>query len=595
MRKLETHNLTFIIAIIVLLLCGMANGVLIEPDYSNWLDQDVSTAGSPSFVKITIFDSIPILVFKDSDSLGAASIGYIEWRDSSNGRAGYFGNASSQNDDLFWVNEQGGNIEIRTTGAGEFKVFADTVLNGNLQLGGDLEGQGYDINDVCDITLSGQLAIGTAIDASYFLKATGVAGLGFDIRGVAADIATSGQNANMYSPPGGPGTATAFSTDAGSGGDFVLFSGKGGNSNSTGGGIAGNTAGVGGDFSLNAGVGGNVGGSHGDLFNTAGMGGGFAISSGSGGNSALAGVGDNLGGAGGAVNIQAGVGGAASNGGTNTGGNAGTVGIFSGTGGSGDTADGTGGDMIFRTGSGSTNGLIDFQIGGQTTILRLLADQSGGYLNGSFGIGSSAAPTADGNYVIYFADNVADPTMDVNTAGIYAKDVSGTVEMFAIDEGDTAAQLTSVAEDEWYDPNVMGGIYIPAGQVKVNPIAGIRQEIDLVALCVALEQVTGQKIITVTQLPKEQTYTWASKQQKITDKRNAQITNANSRIDSINDGLASLASHLLGYADPCDPNAIELEKVITNLTAQRDSIVIPKPYTEELEPDWITSVRSKLQ
>ena len=93
--------------------------------------QDIVTTGTITSSDITIFDSTPILVFKDSNSLGAASVGFIEWRDSGGGRAGFFGNSSSGNDDLVWKNEQGGNIVIQTTGAGKFKVFANTIMNDN--------------------------------------------------------------------------------------------------------------------------------------------------------------------------------------------------------------------------------------------------------------------------------------------------------------------------------------------------------------------------------------------------------------------------------------------------------------------------------
>ena len=84
---------------------------------------------------ITISSPTPILVFKDSNSLGAASVGFIEWRDSGGGRAGFLGNHTSGNDDLLWKNEQGGNIGIQTTGAGEFQVTANTVLSGTLDSG----------------------------------------------------------------------------------------------------------------------------------------------------------------------------------------------------------------------------------------------------------------------------------------------------------------------------------------------------------------------------------------------------------------------------------------------------------------------------
>ncbi len=93
-------------------------------------NENLSTTGIITSGDMTILDATPILVFRDSDSLGAASVGYIEWRDSGGGRAGFLGNNSSGNDDLFWKNEQGGNIGIQTTGEGELQIFANTVLTG---------------------------------------------------------------------------------------------------------------------------------------------------------------------------------------------------------------------------------------------------------------------------------------------------------------------------------------------------------------------------------------------------------------------------------------------------------------------------------
>ncbi len=87
------------------------------------LGDDIEVSG------VTILDAAPILVFRDSNGAGAASTGFIEWRDSGGGRAGYFGNASSGDDDLSWANEQGGHIKIITTGAGELQVFAPLNVN----------------------------------------------------------------------------------------------------------------------------------------------------------------------------------------------------------------------------------------------------------------------------------------------------------------------------------------------------------------------------------------------------------------------------------------------------------------------------------
>ncbi len=106
-----------------------------------------SSTGTITSGDITIFDATPILVFQDSNSLGAASVGFIEWRDSGGGRAGFFGNSSSGTDDLVWKNEQGGDIVIQTTGAGKFQIFANVELNDNSITGvGNITGTDVDIS-----------------------------------------------------------------------------------------------------------------------------------------------------------------------------------------------------------------------------------------------------------------------------------------------------------------------------------------------------------------------------------------------------------------------------------------------------------------
>ena len=133
-------------------------------------------------------------------------------------------------------------------------------------------------------------------------------------------------------------------------------------------------------------------------------------------------------------------------------------------------------------------------------------------VDGDVGVGSTTGPTAGGGKVLYFGDNGGNPTMATDTAGLFAKDVGGTVEMFAIDESNTAQQLTSVPEDEWYDEKLLGGVYIPAGVVKINPVVGLRQEIDLVALAAAVEKLTGKKIIRITKLPVDDCVEWNEKE-----------------------------------------------------------------------------------
>ena len=103
-------------------------------DELNLTSADLTTTGTITSGDITIFDPTPILVFKDSNSLGAASVGFIEWRDSGGGRAGFLGNNSSGNDDLYWKNEQGGNIGIETTGGGKVQIFSNVDITGELEV-----------------------------------------------------------------------------------------------------------------------------------------------------------------------------------------------------------------------------------------------------------------------------------------------------------------------------------------------------------------------------------------------------------------------------------------------------------------------------
>jgi len=67
-------------------------------------------------------------------------------------------------------------------------------------------------------------------------------------------------------------------------------------------------------------------------------------------------------------------------------------------------------------------------------------------------VGTTTSATGTIGKVIVFGDNTAAPTMGTNTAGIYGDDVSGTVEMFAIDEADNATQLSphNPVTGEWY-------------------------------------------------------------------------------------------------------------------------------------------------
>ena len=67
-------------------------------------------------------------------------------------------------------------------------------------------------------------------------------------------------------------------------------------------------------------------------------------------------------------------------------------------------------------------------------------------------IGSSSTPTGTSTKALIFGDNAGDPTPGTNTAGIFAKDVSGTVEMFAVNENGVIHPMTGSGASGSYTP-----------------------------------------------------------------------------------------------------------------------------------------------
>jgi len=97
---------------------------------------------------------------------------------------------------------------------------------------------------------------------------------------------------------------------------------------------------------------------------------------------------------------------------------------------------------------------VDFEVHWDSGVALFMQGSTG-----DLGIGTVAMPSAGGGKVLAFGDNAADPTMAANTAGFYGKDVSGTVEAFAIDEAGNAAQLTS------HPPDAPSAFYLPGDRL----------------------------------------------------------------------------------------------------------------------------------
>ncbi len=128
------------------------------------------------------------------------------------------------------------------------------------------------------------------------------------------------------------------------------------------------------------------------------------------------------------------------------------------------------GTEVFDT---DTSVKMAFQIGGSEKM-RINT-------NGDLLIGTTTSPTGAGK-VLVFGDNAGNPTMGSNTCGVYGKDVSGTVEVFVVDEGSSALQISP------HDPE---GRWAPLKKDRGGPWHRVR----MYRVIELLEEMTGEQLI----------------------------------------------------------------------------------------------------
>lgn len=103
---------------------------------------------------------------------------------------------------------------------------------------------------------------------------------------------------------------------------------------------------------------------------------------------------------------------------------------------------------------------------------------------GGLGIGTSIMPTLSGTNVLVFGDNEGDPELGSNTAGLYAKDISGTVQMFAVDEAGNNTQISP------HDPTSGEWVFFSR-----NTKTGKTLKVNMEKLVRLVEGLTGENIM----------------------------------------------------------------------------------------------------
>lgn len=136
-------------------------------------------------------------------------------------------------------------------------------------------------------------------------------------------------------------------------------------------------------------------------------------------------------------------------------------------------------------GTRTSGGVIDFAPStGGTPALRMSADAN-------VGIGTTTFPST-GTFGLVFGDGTALSGMGFNTAGLYANDVAGTVEMFAIDEAGTSTQISP------HGFPLLGG---PSEELAWSHYSrhknGKEINVDMLAVVRAVERLTGEKFVAI--------------------------------------------------------------------------------------------------
>jgi hypothetical protein len=164
----------------------------------------------------------------------------------------------------------------------------------------------------------------------------------------------------------------------------------------------------------------------------------------------------------------------------------------------GDTTDMPGRVEIYTTADGSNVPTEAFRVNHQQNVF----------------IHATPVYPSAGSKGLIFGEGTALSGMGTNTAGLYADDVAGTVEMFAIDEAGNNPQLTP-HNFELFDPPTLDAAHpvteYPWSYSARNAYLGIEIGVDMARLVVAVEKLTGEKLAHVRPIPKR---SWTDDQQR---------------------------------------------------------------------------------
>ena len=193
---------------------------------------------------------------------------------------------------------------------------------------------------------------------------------------------------------------------------------------------------------------------------------------------------------------------------------------------------------------------------------------------GNVGIGTSSLPSGGGTPVLAMAQASGNPTgIPSDTAGIFAKDVGGTCELFAFDEAGNVTQLSAHPQD--LIDQIPDTVELPHFAVAENIYLGKRIGIDLVTLAREVEHLTGAKLIYEFDFTASN---WDEDQAKLVAARNEAREAALQQLAKLEDQITSETD----------------EAKVQQLIKEKDAIVVPEPYNPKPMPSWLARRLNRL-
>ena len=201
--------------------------------------------------------------------------------------------------------------------------------------------------------------------------------------------------------------------------------------------------------------------------------------------------------------------------------------------------------------------------------------------NSNINLGTAASPGTGTNGLV-FPDGTALASLGSNTAGLYADDVAGTVELFAIDEGGSSTQLSPHPAD--FLATVAQTCAFPWAYHSTNSYLGKEVFVDFCGLVKAVEALTGQQFLFVHDIPASETSDWYDDQEARRLARLAERTAAETRYQFLADEVAILSAKIDVALTEDLPELIER---LARVEAAQRNLVVPALYVVEDPPLWL--------